>query len=81
MKMTVKEEIKHSYNMAFCIYALSAYYDAVKDEEALSLAEGLYDLIESNTAMNTAIRKLLPLISSHRAMSIYQKMVSWQKRR
>ena len=45
--MTVKEEIKHSYNMAFCTYALSAYYDAVKDEEALSLAEGLYDLIES----------------------------------
>ena len=40
------DTIKHSYNMAFCIYALSAYYDAVKDEEALSLAEGLYDLIE-----------------------------------
>lgn len=37
---------KHTYNQAFCIYALSSYYEATKDEEALKLAYGLFDLIE-----------------------------------
>lgn len=37
---------KHTYNQAFAIYALSSYYDAVKDEEALALAAGLQRLIE-----------------------------------
>lgn len=37
---------KHSYNQAFAIYALSSYYDAVKNEEALALAKQLYELIE-----------------------------------
>lgn len=39
---------KHTYNQAFAIYALSSYYDAVKDEEALALAGELRDLIEEN---------------------------------
>lgn len=37
---------KHTYNQAFAIYALSSYYDAVKDEEALALAGELQRLIE-----------------------------------
>lgn len=38
---------KHTYNQAFCIYALSSYYEASGDKEALELAFELYDLIES----------------------------------
>lgn len=37
---------KHTYNQAFAIYALSAYYDATKDIEALSIAKDLFSLIE-----------------------------------
>lgn len=37
---------KHTYNQAFAIYALSAYYDASGDPRALSLAEELFGLIE-----------------------------------
>ena len=38
---------KHTYNQAFCIYALSSYYDISGDKEALALAEQLVDLIET----------------------------------
>lgn len=38
---------KHTYNQAFCIYALSSYYDISGDKEALVLAEQLVDLIET----------------------------------
>lgn len=41
-----EEGIKHTYNQAFAIYALSSYYDASKDREALELAEQLLGLIE-----------------------------------
>lgn len=37
---------KHTYNQAFAVYALSSYYDAVGDEQALELAEQLKQLIE-----------------------------------
>lgn len=43
----VEDSTKHTYNIAFAIYALSTYYDASKDEEAIQLAEGLYDVIET----------------------------------
>lgn len=43
---TPKDTTKHTYNQAFCIYALSAYYEASKDEEALELAKKLFELIE-----------------------------------
>ncbi len=36
---------KHTYNQAFAIYALCAYYEAACDAEALGLAKELYDLI------------------------------------
>lgn len=44
---TPKDTTKHTYNQAFSIYALSTYYDASKDDEALELAMELFELIES----------------------------------
>lgn len=38
---------KHTYNQAFSIYALSAYYEASKDDEALKLAKELFKVIET----------------------------------
>ena len=38
---------KHTYNQAFAIYALSSYYDASRDEEALEIAHSLYNLVET----------------------------------
>ncbi|MDD2648565.1 MAG: AGE family epimerase/isomerase [Eubacteriales bacterium] len=37
---------KHTYNQAFCIYALSSYYEASGDKRALSQAKSLWRLIE-----------------------------------
>lgn len=37
---------KYTYNQAFAIFALVAYYEATKQEEARSLAMELYELIE-----------------------------------
>ncbi|MGN0660954.1 MAG: AGE family epimerase/isomerase [Oscillospiraceae bacterium] len=45
----VLDDMKHTYNQAFAIYALASYYDASGDEEALSLAFELFDTIESKT--------------------------------
>lgn len=42
----VKDDTKHTYNQAFAVYALSAYYMASKDPEALSTARSLFRLIE-----------------------------------
>ena len=44
---TVADGTKHTYNQAFAIYALSAYYRASGDREALERAFRLYDVIES----------------------------------
>lgn len=44
---TPEDTIKHTYNQAFSIYALSSYYDASKDKEALDIAFELFELIES----------------------------------
>ncbi|MCD7885783.1 MAG: AGE family epimerase/isomerase [Lachnospiraceae bacterium] len=41
-----KDETKHTYNQAFAIYALSSYYDASGDQEALQIAFGLQKAIE-----------------------------------
>lgn len=41
------ETLKHTYNQAFSIYALSSYYAASGDKEALALAYELYELIET----------------------------------
>ena len=42
-----EDTTKHTYNQAFAIYALSSYYDASGEEEALELAWELYRLIET----------------------------------
>lgn len=39
--------MKHTYNQAFSIYALSSYYDISKDEDALNLAFSIYRIIET----------------------------------
>lgn len=44
---SVNEDLKHTYNQAFCIYALSSYYDASKKEEALKKAYEIFDIVES----------------------------------
>lgn len=43
---TPLDATKHTYNQAFCIYALSSYYEASGDEDALSLAHTLFHMIE-----------------------------------
>lgn len=42
----IQDDTKHTYNQAFAIYALSSYYEASGDKEALTLAENLFELIE-----------------------------------
>jgi len=44
---TPEETLKHTYNQAFSIYALSSYYEASGDKEALEMAYTLYELIET----------------------------------
>lgn len=44
---TPLDTTKHTYNQAFSIYALSSYYEAAKEKEALELAYALYWLIET----------------------------------
>ena len=44
---TVADGTKHTYNQAFAIYALSAYYRASGDREALERAFRLFGVIES----------------------------------
>lgn len=43
---TPEDTTKHTYNQAFSIYALSSYYDASKDEDALRTAMELFHIIE-----------------------------------
>lgn len=43
------DTMKHTYNIAFAIYALSSYYRASGDRVALALAYGLFDAVEKNT--------------------------------
>lgn len=42
----VSDGMKHTYNQAFAIYALSTYFEASGNEEALELAFKLYDTVE-----------------------------------
>lgn len=43
---TPLDTTKHTYNQAFAIYALSAYYEAAQDPQALELAKELFAIIE-----------------------------------
>ena len=44
---SAEDTTKHTYNLAFSIYALSSYYDASKEEEALKTAFEIYRIIET----------------------------------
>ncbi len=46
-KGEIIDSTKHTYNQAFAIYALSSYYDATKNKEALEIADALFELIET----------------------------------
>ncbi len=50
----VSDSMKHTYNQAFAIYALSSYYLACHDESALSLAFKLFDTVEEKCADDVA---------------------------
>lgn len=43
---TPEDTTKHTYNQAFAIYALSSYYEASGDKEALQMAYELFHVIE-----------------------------------
>lgn len=43
----IADSTKHTYNQAFAIYALSSYYEAAGDKEALELAMELFERIET----------------------------------
>ena len=49
---TVCDDTKHTYNQAFAIYALSAYYQASRKKEALNTAYVLYRVIEEKCRDN-----------------------------
>ena len=42
-----EDTTKHTYNQAFAIYALSSYYEASGDQEALAMAQELFHIIEN----------------------------------
>lgn len=42
-----EDTTKHTYNQAFAVYALSSYYDATHNTEALDIAMNLYGIIET----------------------------------
>ena len=44
---TPEDTTKHTYNQAFSIYALSSYYEATGDEQALAMAKELFHIIET----------------------------------
>ena len=51
---TVSDSMKHTYCQAFFIYALSSYYDASKDREALDLALRLFETVEEHCTDDVA---------------------------
>ena len=51
---TVNDSMKHTYCQAFFIYAMSSYYDASKNKEALDLAMSVFDTVESRCVDDVA---------------------------
>ncbi|MDR1693014.1 MAG: AGE family epimerase/isomerase [Oscillospiraceae bacterium] len=45
-----EDETKHTYSQAFAVYALSAYYEASRNPDALELAMRIFALIEEKCA-------------------------------
>ncbi len=50
----VSDNMKHTYNQAFAIYALSTYYLASHDENALRLAVSIFETVEEKCSDNIA---------------------------
>lgn len=56
---SVKDDMKHTYCQAFFIYALSSYYRACGNKDALKLAYEVMELVEKNSTDDVAyIEKL-----------------------
>ena len=51
------DTMKHTYCQAFAIYALSTYFEASGDNEALQLAKALYDTVEERCTDEIAYRE------------------------
>lgn len=51
---TVNDSMKHTYNQAFAIYALSTYYLASNDEESLKLAFEIFNTVEEKCTDDVA---------------------------
>ncbi len=56
---TINDSMKHTYCQAFFVYAMSSYYDASKDENALTLAMSVYNDIEKNCRDDVAYLEAL----------------------
>ncbi len=56
---TVLDDMKHSYCQAFFIYALSSYYRASGDKNALDIAYKVFELVEKYHADDVAYKEKL----------------------
>ncbi len=56
---SVNDSMKHTYCQAFFVYAMSSYYDASRDENALKLALDVYNAIEKNCRDDVAYLEAL----------------------
>lgn len=54
---TPEDTTKHTYNQAFSIYALSSYYEASGDKEALEMAKELFRIIEEKCTDEVGYRE------------------------
>jgi cellobiose epimerase len=54
---SVADTTKHTYNQAFAIYALSAYYRASQNAKALEIARILYQIIENKCKDDNGYRE------------------------
>lgn len=57
-----EDTTKHTYNQAFAVYALSSYFRAYHDEEALELAEQLIQVIEDKCFDGYGYREALDIV-------------------
>lgn len=54
---TPLDTTKHTYNQAFCVYALASYYEASKDKEALDMAVELFKVIEEKCTCDNGYKE------------------------
>lgn len=68
------DTMKHTYNIAFAIYALSCYYNASGDKEALELAYKLSTTSRTTLSMSMATEKLLTDSGTWYQMTLFLRM-------